>query len=165
MAASCSPSPPVLLEVVEVPQHQVVQYLEECYRTTKHVRYYLEDRQAQHTRLKTYFVGGCCRQRAWDSYSRHRQSSHASKRGSAMASKVSKQHSKGSISTTSKQKGKDYARKATPKQPLGVQERLKRLFTSLCAQIDGGHYNNAIKTCDKSIADSSYFCPLDLISS
>lgn len=70
-----------------------------------------------------------------------------------MASKVSKQHSKGSISTTSKQKGKDYARKATPKQPLPVQERLKRLFTSLCAQIDGGHYNNAIKTCDKSIAD------------
>jgi len=26
---------------------------------------------------------------------------------------------------------------------------LKRLFTSLCAQIDGGHFSNAVKTCDK----------------
>ncbi|KAJ3520443.1 hypothetical protein NMY22_g12755 [Coprinellus aureogranulatus] len=40
-------------------------------------------------------------------------------------------------------------RKATPKQPIPVPERLKRLFTSLCAQIDGGHFTNAIKTCDK----------------
>jgi len=32
---------------------------------------------------------------------------------------------------------------------LSIQERLKRLFTSLCAQIDGGHFNNAVKTCDK----------------
>ncbi|KAF9461824.1 hypothetical protein BDZ94DRAFT_788803 [Collybia nuda] len=66
-----------------------------------------------------------------------------------MAPKVSNQHAKGSSSTTSKAKGKDYTRKATPKQPLGIPERLKRLFTSLCAQIDGGHYSNAIKTCDK----------------
>ncbi|KAJ7151633.1 hypothetical protein C8R46DRAFT_1304171 [Mycena filopes] len=27
--------------------------------------------------------------------------------------------------------------------------RLKRLFTTLCKQIDGGHHPNAIKTCDK----------------
>ncbi|KDQ56463.1 hypothetical protein JAAARDRAFT_312486 [Jaapia argillacea MUCL 33604] len=36
-----------------------------------------------------------------------------------------------------------------PKEPLTVSERLKRLFTSLCAQIDGGHFTNAVKTCDK----------------
>jgi len=35
------------------------------------------------------------------------------------------------------------------KQPLSAPERLRRLFTSLCAQIDGGHFANAIKTCDK----------------
>ncbi|EGN91808.1 hypothetical protein SERLA73DRAFT_191980 [Serpula lacrymans var. lacrymans S7.3] len=35
------------------------------------------------------------------------------------------------------------------KQPISLSERLKRLFTSLCAQIDGGHFSNAIKTCDK----------------
>ncbi|KAM5545236.1 hypothetical protein V8D89_001347 [Ganoderma adspersum] len=40
-------------------------------------------------------------------------------------------------------------KKAAPKQPLLVADRLKRLFTSLCAQIDGGHFANAIKTCDK----------------
>ncbi|KAF9525010.1 hypothetical protein CPB83DRAFT_860398 [Crepidotus variabilis] len=40
-------------------------------------------------------------------------------------------------------------RKAQPKQPLSSQDRLKRLFTSLCAQIDGGYFTNAVKTCDK----------------
>ncbi|TFK45135.1 hypothetical protein BDQ12DRAFT_695377 [Crucibulum laeve] len=55
--------------------------------------------------------------------------------------------SKAAPLTTSK--GKASARKATPKQPLPVPERLKRLFTSLCAQVDGGHFSNAIKTCDK----------------
>ncbi|TFY61371.1 hypothetical protein EVJ58_g4553 [Rhodofomes roseus] len=35
------------------------------------------------------------------------------------------------------------------KQPLSNEDRLKRLFTSLCAQIDGGYFVNAIKTCDK----------------
>ncbi|RDB20581.1 hypothetical protein Hypma_012197 [Hypsizygus marmoreus] len=59
-----------------------------------------------------------------------------------MASKVSAKSS----SSTSKIKGKQAAR---PKQPLSLPEILKRLFTSLCAQIDGGHFNNAIKTCDK----------------
>ncbi|KAI0343443.1 hypothetical protein BDW22DRAFT_1392957 [Trametopsis cervina] len=39
--------------------------------------------------------------------------------------------------------------KAAPKQPITTAERLKRLFNSLCAQIDGGHFSNAIKTCDK----------------
>ncbi|KAF7348694.1 SRP72 domain-containing protein [Mycena venus] len=33
--------------------------------------------------------------------------------------------------------------------PLPVPEQLKRLFKTLCAQIDGGHHANAIKTCDK----------------
>ena len=47
-------------------------------------------------------------------------------------------------------------KKAAPKQPLPVADRLKRLFTSLCAQIDGGHFANAIKTCDKS-ASSALF--------
>jgi signal recognition particle subunit SRP72 len=42
------------------------------------------------------------------------------------------------------------ARAKTPKAPLPPAERLKRLFTSLCAQIDGGHLQNALKTCDKS---------------
>ncbi|KAG6811735.1 hypothetical protein H0H92_006087 [Tricholoma furcatifolium] len=51
--------------------------------------------------------------------------------------------------SSSKPKGKDFAKKAVPKPPLSVPERLKRLFTSLCAQIDGGHFANAIKTCDK----------------
>ncbi|KIK91880.1 hypothetical protein PAXRUDRAFT_830467 [Paxillus rubicundulus Ve08.2h10] len=35
------------------------------------------------------------------------------------------------------------------KQPVPLDERLKRLFTSLCVQIDGGHFTNAIKTCNK----------------
>ncbi|KAF4620259.1 hypothetical protein D9613_001069 [Agrocybe pediades] len=48
---------------------------------------------------------------------------------------------------THKPNWKDH--KSTPKQPLSTQERLKRLFTSLCAQIDGGHFSNAVKTCDK----------------
>lgn len=39
---------------------------------------------------------------------------------------------------------------AASKKPTPVPERLKRLFTSLCAQIDGGHFGNAVKTCDKS---------------
>ncbi|KZT03999.1 uncharacterized protein LAESUDRAFT_658784 [Laetiporus sulphureus 93-53] len=38
---------------------------------------------------------------------------------------------------------------AKPKSPLSDADRLKRLFTSLCAQIDGAHFANALKTCDK----------------
>ena len=50
--------------------------------------------------------------------------------------------------------------KAAPKQPLPVADRLKRLFTSLCAQIDGGHFANAIKTCDKSASPRIAFYAL-----
>ena len=42
-------------------------------------------------------------------------------------------------------------KRKTTKQPIPGSERLKRLFTSLCAQIDGGHFTNAVKTCDKSM--------------
>ncbi|KAK0207072.1 hypothetical protein DFS33DRAFT_1255766 [Desarmillaria ectypa] len=38
---------------------------------------------------------------------------------------------------------------ATKKAELPLESRLQRLFTSLCAQIDGGHFINALKTCDK----------------
>jgi signal recognition particle subunit SRP72 len=41
------------------------------------------------------------------------------------------------------------ARKA--KTVLSETEQLKRLFRALCAQIDGGHLVNAVKTCDKSM--------------
>ena len=63
-----------------------------------------------------------------------------------------------------KLQGKRSAGKAGPKQPLTLPERLKRLFTSLCAQIDGGHFPNAIKTCDKSAFDSfpSLACHIDM---
>ncbi|KAG6886451.1 hypothetical protein C0992_003904 [Termitomyces sp. T32_za158] len=37
----------------------------------------------------------------------------------------------------------------TRKRTLDDAERLRRLFTSLCAQMDGGHMFNALKTCDK----------------
>ena len=59
-------------------------------------------------------------------------------------------------SVTTKHDWKNH--KTTPRQPLGVQEGLKRLFTSLCAQIDGGHFSNALKTCDKSAVFISLKC-------
>ncbi|KAG8934628.1 hypothetical protein FRC02_009572 [Tulasnella sp. 418] len=37
----------------------------------------------------------------------------------------------------------------TPRPPKPVEEQLKRHFNSLCAQVDGGHFKNAIKTCEK----------------
>ena len=40
--------------------------------------------------------------------------------------------------------------KSKSKQPISTADQLKRCFTSLCAQIDGGHFSNALKTCDKS---------------
>lgn len=55
------------------------------------------------------------------------------------------------FSSAKKHKGKVATKQAVPKQPLTLPERLKRLFTSLCAQIDGGHFDNAIKTCEKSM--------------
>ena len=45
---------------------------------------------------------------------------------------------------------KHQKRAPAKKQPPPAADRLKRLFTSLCAQIDGGYFVNAIKTCDKS---------------
>ena len=48
--------------------------------------------------------------------------------------------------------------KPQKKQQPSTADRLKRLFTSLCAQIDGGHFVNALKTCDKS----AYFLSLML---
>ncbi|KAH7334688.1 hypothetical protein B0J17DRAFT_720234 [Rhizoctonia solani] len=38
---------------------------------------------------------------------------------------------------------------AASKKPKPTGVRIKQLFGSLCAQIDGGHLANAIKTCDK----------------
>jgi signal recognition particle subunit SRP72 len=46
--------------------------------------------------------------------------------------------------------GKHSKQPAKPREPLPIPERTKRLFTALCAQIDGGHLANAVKTCDKS---------------
>ncbi|KAI0002255.1 hypothetical protein BJV74DRAFT_765566 [Russula compacta] len=40
-------------------------------------------------------------------------------------------------------------RKVLPKKEISLGDRVQRLFTSLCAQIDGSHFTNAIKTCDK----------------
>ncbi|KAI0915357.1 hypothetical protein AcV5_003851 [Taiwanofungus camphoratus] len=39
--------------------------------------------------------------------------------------------------------------KPKAKQPPPAAERAKRLYTALCAQIDGGHFANAVRTCDK----------------
>ncbi|EJD08253.1 uncharacterized protein FOMMEDRAFT_101709 [Fomitiporia mediterranea MF3/22] len=39
--------------------------------------------------------------------------------------------------------------KPTWKKQISPEEKSKRLFRSLCAQIDGGHFKNALKTCDK----------------
>jgi len=40
-------------------------------------------------------------------------------------------------------------KKVLPKKETSLGDRVQRLFTSLCAQIDGCHFTNAIKTCDK----------------
>ncbi|KAG2090736.1 uncharacterized protein F5147DRAFT_724384 [Suillus discolor] len=40
-------------------------------------------------------------------------------------------------------------RRPQKQQPAPLTDRLKRLFTSLCAQVDGGHFTNAIRTCNK----------------
>ncbi|KAH8110496.1 hypothetical protein DFH11DRAFT_771088 [Phellopilus nigrolimitatus] len=39
--------------------------------------------------------------------------------------------------------------KPAANKQISQAEKLKRLFRSLCAQIDGGHFKNALKTCDK----------------
>jgi signal recognition particle subunit SRP72 len=50
-----------------------------------------------------------------------------------------------------KAKGRTSTRKATPKKPVSEAETARQLFSSLCSQIDGAHFANAIKTCDKSV--------------
>ena len=42
-------------------------------------------------------------------------------------------------------------KKVLPKKEISLGDRVQRLFTSLCAQIDGSHFTNAIKTCDKGM--------------
>lgn len=42
--------------------------------------------------------------------------------------------------------------KALLKKETSLGDRVQRLFTSLCAQIDGNHFTNAIKTCDKGMS-------------
>ncbi|EJD38683.1 hypothetical protein AURDEDRAFT_107687 [Auricularia subglabra TFB-10046 SS5] len=49
----------------------------------------------------------------------------------------------------SKPTGKGKPSTIKPKAPRSTEERLKRLFISLTAQIEGGHYKNAVKTCNK----------------
>jgi signal recognition particle subunit SRP72 len=50
------------------------------------------------------------------------------------------------ISTTP---GHKQHKKAPPRPPLPKDERIKRLAGSLCSQLDGEHFENAIKTCNK----------------
>lgn len=42
-------------------------------------------------------------------------------------------------------------KKAAPKPSITTEERQKNLFDSLCSQIDGEHYENALKTTNKRI--------------
>lgn len=42
--------------------------------------------------------------------------------------------------------------KALLKKETSLGDRVQRLFTSLCAQIDGNHFTNAVKTCDKGMS-------------
>ncbi|TDL22972.1 hypothetical protein BD410DRAFT_707133, partial [Rickenella mellea] len=48
-----------------------------------------------------------------------------------------------------KQTQKHVQAKGAPKKLLSSEDKIKRLFSSLCAQIDGGYFKNALKTCDK----------------
>jgi len=56
-----------------------------------------------------------------------------------------------SQNTVFKGKVRSGAHKDTQNKPVSEVERARRLFSSLCSQIDGGHFVNAIRTCDKSI--------------
>ncbi|KAH9007595.1 hypothetical protein EDB83DRAFT_2509304 [Lactarius deliciosus] len=51
--------------------------------------------------------------------------------------------------------GQPAKRKPLLKKEISLGDRVQRLFTSLCAQIDGNHFTNAIKTCDKGMCLSS----------
>lgn len=52
---------------------------------------------------------------------------------------------------------KRYNTSKPQKKPVSVEESLRRLFKTLCTQIDGGHFKNALKTCDKG---ECFACPL-----
>ncbi|KAI0042647.1 hypothetical protein FA95DRAFT_543355 [Auriscalpium vulgare] len=54
-----------------------------------------------------------------------------------------------STAPASKKAHKSRVKKGPPKRKLSVADQLKRLFTSLCAQVDGNHFTSAVKTCDK----------------
>lgn len=47
-------------------------------------------------------------------------------------------------------------KKVVRKKQISPQEKLKRLFKSLYAQVEGGHFRNALKSCDKSERFSSH---------
>ncbi|KAJ6469317.1 hypothetical protein C8R45DRAFT_1016663 [Mycena sanguinolenta] len=49
----------------------------------------------------------------------------------------------------SKSSGARHESKPKTREERSIPDQLKRLFKTLCAQIDGGHHSNAIKTCDK----------------
>lgn len=73
--------------------------------------------------------------------------SHVSKLPLAMAPK-----SAAKSQTSDKKNGRLNSRQKLPqKKEKTTEEKLQKLFASLCAQIDGGHFRNGLKTCDKSI--------------
>ncbi|KAF7299561.1 SRP72 domain-containing protein [Mycena chlorophos] len=51
--------------------------------------------------------------------------------------------------TAPTRKSSKHVSKPKTKAPLSEAEQVKRLFKTLCAQIDGGHHTSALKTCDK----------------
>lgn len=64
---------------------------------------------------------------------------------------------KTTASTHSSKSKRKIKYKTTQKKEITPAAKLKRLFKSLCAQIDGGHFKNAVKTCDKSTGFSLVF--------
>ena len=65
-------------------------------------------------------------------------------RSTIHAAKPTKSHMTQPSATSAK-------KKVLPKKATSLGDRVQRLFTSLCAQIDGCHFTNAIKTCDKGM--------------
>lgn len=63
----------------------------------------------------------------------------------AFQSKQSKPSASNGAKSSSKSKPK-----TSSKSPLSDEDRTKKHFKSLLAQIEGGHWKNALKTCDKS---------------
>ncbi|KZV99377.1 hypothetical protein EXIGLDRAFT_668520 [Exidia glandulosa HHB12029] len=64
---------------------------------------------------------------------------------SAPATKAKPARKAGKFTPKRTTKGKEF----TPRAPRSTEDRLKRLFVSLTAQIDGAHFKNAIRTCNK----------------